>query len=87
MSKIDSNEKQTYPDENLDERGEDASVDDHLDLVSISGSDVRDGPGSLLDNVHPVVLQQSGEDRECSSGQNGVSLIVRSSDNVAQCPE
>ena len=35
-------------DEDVDERHETASINDHLDLLMVSSSDVGDGPGTLL---------------------------------------
>ena len=43
--------KMTYPNKDFNERLKNLSVNDQLDLVWISGSDVGNGPSGLFNNV------------------------------------
>ena len=53
-------DKQTHPNENFNERLQDLSIDDQLDLFRVSGGHVGDGPGGLFHDVGPKKQGKKG---------------------------
>lgn len=63
------------------------SIDDLLDLGVLPGSDVGQGPGSLLLDVALVVTQESGEHGQGASIEHTLGLLVRPRYNVPHSPQ
>jgi len=52
--------------------------DESLNLDAIAGSNVRHGPGSLLDDIHHGMNKQFGQQRAGTSRQDGIDLRIAS---------
>ena len=68
--------------EKMDERWNDTSVNDSLDLCGIASGDIRYGPTSLLPNPVFLRAQQSQQGRQCTTVDNDLRLQVVTGNDV-----
>lgn len=73
----------TYPHKHINQVGNEACIDDFLDLGVPSCGDVGQSPGCLLLNVGFVVAKQLGEHGQSPRIKYCLSLLICTSYNVA----
>ena len=73
--------------EELNKAGDDACLDDGLDLRAVAGSDVGDGPAGLLADALLARGEESEEAREDGDIDDNLSLDVVASDHVTNGAE
>ena len=69
--------------EEVDQRGDDVSIDDGLDLGGVAGGDVGDGPASLLADSVLGGAEKGQQRRERAAVDDNLRLDVVASHNVA----
>ena len=71
--------------QDIEERREDAGINDGLDLVLVAGCDVADSPGSFLNNVGLLVGEEGGENFQGAGLDNHVSLQTGNRNELENC--
>ena len=77
----------SYLSDDFDDRGDESSINDSLDLCGVSSSDVGYRPGGLFLDAVLGVLEEIMEDWESSRVKDGLGLRIVSCDNVPHCSQ
>lgn len=72
---------------NLNEGREDIGIDDRLNLFTISGRDIRNGPRSLFANRFLFRTEESKYARQSIAVEDDLGLCVVTGDNIADCSQ